>query len=133
MYKHKVLIVEDNKTEALALKLAICGLKNLETHYVPDGKNLLEKLQINPSFIILDMMLPDINGLELIKKIKAYDSQIEIIVVSAQDDISVVAKVQEEGVFGYVVKSESCLMYLKKTIENLMMVLEKREGMVTTG
>jgi two-component system, chemotaxis family, chemotaxis protein CheY len=126
MQKHKVIIVEDNKTEALALKLAFSGLKNIECIYVPDGEGLLKNLETNPSFIILDLFLPDIMGVELIKKIKQYDPTIEIVVVSAQEDISVVAKVQEEGVFNYVVKSESCLIYLKKTIENLLLVLEKR-------
>jgi len=125
--KYRVFIVEDNNTESMVFKLAFSGLKNIETKYFRDGQSLLDDLSSNPDIIIVDLMLPDIHGLELIKKIKAFDSTIEMMVVSAQDDFEMVAKVQDQGIFNYIVKSESCLLYIKRTLENLILLLEARD------
>lgn len=126
MHQRTVFIIEDNKTEAMIMKLAISGFKNLSVEHFENGKDFLMQLDRRPYFIILDMTLPDMDGLEIIKKVKAWDPGIEIIVVSAQEDMALVAKSQDEGIFNYVTKSEGCLIYLKKTIENLMTVLASR-------
>ena len=38
-----------------------------------------------------------------------------------------VAKIQELGVYNYVVKSETCIEYLQKVIEDLLLLIEKKE------
>ncbi|MGK7396597.1 MAG: response regulator [Candidatus Cyclobacteriaceae bacterium M3_2C_046] len=129
MKQYKVFVIEDNKTEAMVLRLAFSGFKSLDTQYFETGEALINHLPENPDIVLLDLMLPDFHGLELIKKIKENKQDTQIIVVSAQDDIDVVAKAQDEGVFNYIVKSESCLLYIKKVIEDLLIVLNaKKQG-----
>lgn len=127
MKKYKIFIIEDNKTEAMVMRLAFSSLKNLDPHYFDNGSKILNSLEDNPDIVICDLNLPDIHGLEIIEKVKAYNPEIEIVVISAQDDVEVISKAQDMGVFNYVVKSESCLVYIKKVIENLILVLEAKQ------
>lgn len=127
MKKYKIFIIEDNKTEAMVMRLAFSGIKNLEPHYFENGARILANLDKNPDIVICDLNLPDMHGLDIIEKVKSYNPATEVVVISAQDDVEVISKAQDMDIFNYVVKSESCLVYIKKVIENLIMVLEARE------
>jgi CheY-like chemotaxis protein len=109
----KVFLIEDNRTEGMLLKV---------TSFIT-GKDLLDNLSQNPDIVIADLMLPDIDGYDLIKLIKNYNKNIRIVVVSAQKDVELIAKIQEQGVFNYLVKSEACIKYLQQVIEELIIVI----------
>ncbi|MFO7977997.1 MAG: response regulator [Bacteroidales bacterium] len=123
----KIFVTEDNKTEGMLLKLCLGSLKNVNISNFLNGTDLLNHLHENPDIVIADLMLPDIPGYDLVKSIKEYDSEIEVIVVSAQRDIELIARLQEIGIFNYIVKSEACIEYLQKVTENLLFVLEARQ------
>ncbi len=126
--KRKIFVIEDNKTEGMLLKLCLGSIKNISISNFLLGEELLKSLNDElPDIIIADLMLPDISGYELIKKITAKNPEIPIIVCSAQHDMNHVAKIQELGVYNYVVKSETCIEYLQKVIEDLLLLIEKKE------
>ncbi|SDK42086.1 two-component system, NtrC family, nitrogen regulation response regulator GlnG [Catalinimonas alkaloidigena] len=130
--KYKVYIIEDNRTEAMVIRLAFSGIDNIEVYYFESGQQLLDcLLESRPDIVIIDLMLPDIDGLTLLRRIRAYDQSIYTVVMSAQEDINVINAVQREGVFNYVVKSDSCLRYLKQVIENLLLLLESKQKATT--
>ncbi|OFX73888.1 MAG: hypothetical protein A2X12_02835 [Bacteroidetes bacterium GWE2_29_8] len=120
--KVKIFIIEDNRTENMLLKLAISSINNIEIKGFALGADLLNDLDKKPDIVIADLNLPDISGFDLIKTIKAYDEQIKIVVVSAQRDIDIIMKVQAMNVCNYIVKSESCLQYLSRVIEDIIIV-----------
>jgi DNA-binding NarL/FixJ family response regulator len=66
--------------------------------------------------------------LELIKQIKAKSPHTKIVVVSAQRNIELIAELQAEGIFNYLVKSEACLTYLHHVIEDLLIVIKHRSN-----
>jgi two-component system, chemotaxis family, chemotaxis protein CheY len=123
----KIFVIEDNKTEGMLLKLCLSSIANISITNFANGYDLLNNISENPDIVIVDLMLPDISGVELIKKIREYNTKINIIVVSAQRDIDIVAKVQELGVYNYLVKSESCIEYLQQVISNLITLLDLRD------
>ncbi len=125
--KRNIFVIEDNKTEGMLLKLCLSSISNISISNFATGRELLDNLDQNPEIVIADLMLPDITGIELIKKIKEYNPDINIIVVSAQRDIDVVAKTQELGVYNYLVKSETCIEYLQNVINNLITLLDIRD------
>ncbi len=125
--KRKVFLIEDNRTEGMLLKLSLNSIENVEITTFSKGKELLENLTKNPDIVIVDVMLPDISGYELIKIIKEYDANIRMVVVSAQKDLELIAKIQELGVYNYLVKSEACIQYLHQVIEDLLIVMEHKE------
>ncbi|WP_439360980.1 response regulator [Bradyrhizobium sp. DASA03007] len=81
----KVLIVDD---EPLIRHLLRMGLvtQGYEVLDAPDGKTALQLLSHNPDMIILDLGLPDTEGLDLLCMLRAQDEHVAIIVLSSRDD-----------------------------------------------
>jgi DNA-binding NtrC family response regulator len=122
----KVFLIEDNQTEGMLLKLALSSNPDLDIEHFTNAKDMFEKITEKPSIALVDINLPDINGLELIQKLKVQLPEIKIIVISAQRDVDMIAQIQEEGVYNYLVKSEGVLAYLKKVIADLLIILKNK-------
>lgn len=123
----KIFLIEDNRTEGMLLKLSLGSIENLTITTFSKGRDLVDNLNANPDIVIVDLMLPDISGYELINIISEYDPNIKIVVVSAQKDIDLIAKIQEKGVYNYLVKSEACIQYLHQVIEDLIIVMDHKD------
>lgn len=82
--KYKIYLVEDqadlNEVLTSYLKKEQWDISSFFT-----GKEALEKIVDKPHLWILDIMLPDMNGFEIIKKIKEYDANTPVIFISARD------------------------------------------------
>ena len=127
MKKRKIFLIEDNKTEGLLLKLALNSIENIEVNTFTNGHYVIEKIQENPDIALVDIMLPDISGFEIIKIIREYNPAIKIIVVSAQKDIELIGKLQSMGIYNYIVKSEYAIQYLKEVLNDLFIILTSEE------
>ena len=127
MKKRKIFLIEDNKTEGLLLKLALNSIENIEVNTFTNGHDLIENIQENPDIALVDIMLPDISGFEIIKIIREYNPAIKIIVVSAQKDIELIGKLQSMGIYNYIVKSEYAIQYLKEVLNDLFIILTSEE------
>lgn len=122
----QIYVIEDNKTEGMLLKLCLGAINNIYIKNFSHGFDLLNSMHEKPHVVLVDMMLPDITGEELIRKIRHEYPETEIIVISAQKDIDVIARVQEMNVYNYIVKSEACMEYLRKSIEDLIFLLDHK-------
>ncbi len=128
--KHKIFVIEDNRTEGMLLRLSLTEMENIEIIIFQDAESMIKRLHENPVIVIADLMLPDMSGFDLIKQIKAINENIRIIVVSAQRNIDLIAELQAEGIYNYLVKSEACLNYLKHVIEDLLIVVQHKQKIV---
>jgi two-component system KDP operon response regulator KdpE len=70
----------------------------------PNGKASLELLAQNPDLIILDLGLPDIQGLELLRKIRTRNERVPIVVLSSRGDEAVKVQALDLGADDYVTK-----------------------------
>ncbi len=99
----RVLVIDDEPPirKLLRMGLSTQGYEILEAH---NGKIALELLAQKPGLIILDLGLPDIQGLELLRMIRARSEAVPIVVLSSRDDE--VGKVQalDLGADDYVTK-----------------------------
>ena len=99
----KILVVDDEPPirKLLRMGLSTQGYEILEA---PNGKASLDLLTRNPDLIILDLGLPDIQGLELLRMIRARNEGVPIVVLSSRGDE--VGKVQalDLGADDYVTK-----------------------------
>lgn len=80
----KILIVDDDREIAELLEIYVKN-EGYDAVIASDGKEALSKLNINPdvSLIILDVMMPNMNGLDVIKTVRK-DSRIPILMLSAK-------------------------------------------------
>ena len=63
-----------------------------EVYKFETGAECLRNLHQAPSLISLDYSLPDISGFEVIKKVKQYNDEIPIVIVSGQEDVATAVK-----------------------------------------
>lgn len=98
-----ILIVEDDDRLRSALRLALRD-EGFAVDAVPDAETGLERLSvIDPDLILVDIMLPGANGLDLCRSIRQ-SSHVPIIIVTARDDSHDVVAGLEAGADDYVTK-----------------------------
>ncbi len=85
--QHKILIVEDEKKIARFLELELQH-EGYEVDTAGDGRTGLEKaLSWQPDLLILDLMLPELSGIEVCRRLR-HESDVPIIMLTAKDDVS---------------------------------------------
>jgi two-component system, OmpR family, KDP operon response regulator KdpE len=99
----KILIVDDEPPirKLLRLGLEAHGYEPLEA---TNGKTALEMLEKAPDLVILDLGLPDVHGLELLRKIRATHESLPIIVLSSRSDEAGKVEALDIGADDYVTK-----------------------------
>ena len=96
--------IEDNRF-ALARRLAGQGYLNVTT--AADGRQALELLKSKPyDLVLLDIMMPNVNGYEVLAQMKANESlrHVPVIMISAVDDVDSVIRCIELGAEDYLPK-----------------------------
>ncbi len=114
-----ILLVEDDKSISTSLVLnlenfgySVCAVSN--------AKECLEKLKSETfSVILCDVLLPDLSGIELIKKIKSENQDPSVILMSGQSSMDVIFQAHELGEYDFVSKPFS--------IEQLVFALKRAE------
>jgi two-component system, OmpR family, KDP operon response regulator KdpE len=99
----KVLVIED---EAPIRKLLRTGLarQGFELLEAVNGQDALAQLFINPDVITLDLGLPDIDGLELLRRWRERRDDLPIVVLSSRSDEAVKVQALDLGADDYVTK-----------------------------
>ena len=102
--KKKVLIVEDEKNivDILRFNLQRAGYDTLDAYDGQDG--LAKALQENPELILLDVMLPRMNGFDVCRALRAQGSSIPVIILTAREDESDKVLGLEIGADDYITK-----------------------------
>lgn len=123
--KIKLFLVDDDAVflKSLAIEFLHHGDFDIETF--PTGERCIENLANNPDVIILDYHLDGIeknamNGMQTLNKIKAYNSDIPVIILSSQDKIDVAINCMHHKASDYVVKSETAFTRLKQIITTVL-------------
>lgn len=109
-----VLIVEDSETLALGLTTSF-EFEGYNVDWVADGEAALEWLSVHtPDLIILDLMLPKVNGFDVLRRYRANGGESAVLILSARD--AEVDKVQgfRSGADDYVVKPVGILELLAR-------------------
>lgn len=109
-----ILILEDNETLALGLRTSL-EVEGYRVECVADGNDGLAWLdQHNPDLVVLDLMLPGLNGFEVLRRYRARGGAAAVLILSARDQE--VDKVQgfRIGADDYVVKPVGVLEFLAR-------------------
>jgi len=100
----KILILDDEKqfTEELSGFFVDSDFESFEANTVAEGKKVLANFEID--LLILDVRLPGINGLDILKEVKIQYPSMEVIIISAHGDMDTVIKAMRLGAFDYLRK-----------------------------
>ena len=124
---HLLYVEDDERARESTLEVLENFFVNITT--AVDGVEGLEKFKTNSFDIILtDINMPRMNGLEMVKEIRATNKDISILILSAHDESSLLLDGIYLGVDGYILKPlklEQFLMSLAKVCEKIELIQEK--------
>jgi len=110
----RILIVEDEKSLASEIKQFL-EKEDYNINIANTGNEASELIAVNPyDFILLDIGLPDYNGLDLIKEAKEYNSEAYFIVITARGELEDKIKGFDLGADDYLPKPFSLLELLSR-------------------
>jgi two-component system OmpR family response regulator len=122
--KTKIFLVDDDALFLKALEVQFTQQPGFIVETYPTGELCIENLSHNPDLVVLDFMLNGVhanalNGLQTLDKIKDFNYEIPVVMLSAQDKIDVAIECMHHKAFDYVVKSETTFMRLQKIINDI--------------
>jgi DNA-binding NtrC family response regulator len=122
--KIKLFLVDDDIVFLKLLEIEFLEHADFDIETYTTGELCVENLSHKPDVIILDYLLDGVeknvmNGLETLDQIKAYNADIPVVILSAQDKIDVAINCMHHKAFDYVVKSETAFMRLQKIIKSI--------------
>ena len=98
-----ILVVDDDLALAEMITIMLHG-EEFDTHHAEDGAQALEMLEsVNPDVVLLDVMLPGMDGMDVCAKIRE-TSGVPIIMLTAKSDSADVVQGLENGADDYVIK-----------------------------
>ncbi len=99
-----IFVVEDDPMYQRLVKYVMELNPDHQVHIFATGQECLQNLHLNPTIVSLDYSLPDMTGEEVLKKIKDYNKDISVLILSSQQDVSTAVKLLREGASDYITK-----------------------------
>ncbi len=112
----RIFVVENDPNYQRMVKYIMEMNPDHEVYVFPTGTECIKNLYLKPSIISLEHSLPDMSGNELLKEIKAFDKDISVIVLSAQNDIAIAVQLLKEGASDYITKDKDAKERLMNTL-----------------
>ena len=123
--KVNIFLVDDDILYLRLLEIELGQDALFEINSYNTGEQCINALAKSPNIIILDYHLNGINkkamnGIETLAKIKLFNKEISVIMLSAQDKIDVAVSCMHHGAFDYIIKSETAFLRLHKSIKSIL-------------
>lgn len=122
--KIKLFLVDDDVVFLKLMEIEFLERGNFDIETYVSGERCVANLSNRPDIIILDYLLDGtdksaMHGIATLDQIKAYNADIPVIILSAQDKIEVAVNCMHHKAFDYVVKSETAFLRLQKIITSV--------------
>lgn len=121
MSKSKILVIDDDVDICLLMERFLTR-NGFEVTTAQSGKRGLEILnELEPDLVLTDFKLGDINGAELLRKVKEKYPTVPVIIITGYSDIKVAINVMKQGAYDYVTKPlfpDEILLTIRKAMES---------------
>ena len=123
--KKLIFIVDDDALFLKSLEIEFLQNNDYTVKTFSTGELCMENISENPDLIVLDYYLNSIDtsaidGLEILDRIKASNSQIPVIILSSQDNIEVAVNCMRHKALDYFVKSETAFIRMQKALTDFI-------------
>jgi two-component system, OmpR family, response regulator len=121
----KLFLVDDDAMYLRLLEIDFVQQTDFTFESYATGELCVKNLSHMPDVIILDYHLDSVekkamNGIKTLDKIKAFNPNIPVIMLSSQDKIEVAIDCMHHKAFDYIVKSETAFLRLQKSINTFL-------------
>ena len=122
--KIKLFLVDDDAVFLKLLEIDFMEHADFIIETYATGELCIKSLSHNPDIIILDYHLDGIdknamNGIDTLDKIKAFNPDIPVVILSSQDKIDIAISCMHHRAFDYIVKSETAFVRLQQIITTI--------------
>jgi len=118
--KDKILVVDDQPSVRFGLR-SLLQAEGYRVFEAETGAQAISSITENaPQLILLDLRLPDIDGLELLPQLKAIDDDVPVIVLTAHGTIDTAIRALKQGAENFITKpfdTDSLILLISKTLE----------------
>ncbi|HJV20710.1 MAG TPA: sigma-54 dependent transcriptional regulator [Sediminibacterium sp.] len=121
----KIFILEDDLWYGTMLEHYLSLNPDYQVQRFETEKDFYQKLHENPDVVTLDYSLTEGDGGKVLKRIKEYNPEIEVIMISGQEDISTAVELLKSGAFDYIVKDDDT----KDRLWNVLIHLQEIKGL----
>lgn len=124
--KISLFLVDDDSVFLKSLEIDFLEHADFSIKTFPTGEECIKELNQCPDIIVLDYHLDGIdknamNGIETLDRIKGFNPDISVVMLSSQDKIEVAVNCMHHKAFDYVVKSETAFMRLQQIITKIFL------------
>lgn len=117
--KGKILIVDDQFGIRVLLQ-ELFQKEGYQTFQAADGKKALEIVtHQNPDIVLLDIKIPGMDGIEILKQIKAKDVNCRVLIMTAYGELDLIQEALDLGAIAYIAKPFD-IMELRDVINKMM-------------
>ncbi len=113
----RIFLVDDDPYWTTILHQLLSDLGCTNIHAFSNGTECINNLHLNPSLVFLDYQMEDIDGIEVLKKIKSYYPGIGVIFCTAYEDLSVAVDAMEYGSFDYLLKGNANIKEVSNIVD----------------
>ncbi|HNV86065.1 MAG TPA: sigma-54 dependent transcriptional regulator [Candidatus Omnitrophota bacterium] len=104
MNGHRVLVIDDEANILQVLKRALAK-KECEVLAFSNGEEALDALErFRPELVVSDIVLPGMDGIEVLKRVKAFDPEVNVLLITAHASLETAIFAIREGASDYLIK-----------------------------
>jgi len=112
---HKALIVDDDHMIRMYLRVMLAELNFHDIHEAGNGEKAIKMAeQHQPELVLLDINLPDCDGIDLLEKLRTLIPDSKIMIVSSEATVDRIKMATDRGSIGFIVKPFSAAVVSQK-------------------
>mgnify|MGYP001166003007 FL=1 len=115
----KIFVVDDDVFTSAIFKQHLQNLGYNDITCFSSGTLCLNHLQERPDIILLDHEMGDLTGFDVLIKIKRFDPNIYVVMVSGQEDMMTAIDSLKYGAFDYIIKGDDTTYKITKVMERI--------------
>lgn len=121
----KIFVVDDEETYRTLLRYKIQqNAPEAEIQVFENGESVLNVIDENPDLVLLDIMMPGIDGIETLKRIKKFNPMLNVVMVSAGNTLESAVDAMKHGANDYLTKGTDDMVKLDRILQNLSEKIE---------
>ncbi len=115
----KIFLVDDDSFNLRLTRHHLESVGYTDIHNFVNGTECLNHLTERPTVVLLDHRMDDLNGFEVLKKIKRFDPNIHVVMLSGQENIETAIASMRHGAFDYIVKGSHAFEQLNHVLHRI--------------
>lgn len=118
--KYRIFVIDDDRHYARMLSYRLDKNPNYRVVVFHSGEEVLKNLDDKPDLMLLDIMMPGVDGVEVLRQVVSRYPELPVIMVSAQGVIDTAVEAMKIGAYDYITKGQDDLVKLDSIVKNAL-------------